>query len=125
MPRIETLFLMAGAALALFSDASAKDHPPNIVFVLADDLGLGDLGCYGHPHIKTPALDRLARHGTLFTHFYVNGPVCSPSRCAFFTGRYPARHRIHGHSATREQNEAREKFFARRSTSTAVLDIAS
>jgi N-acetylgalactosamine-6-sulfatase len=80
---------------------------PNFVFILADDLGWGDLGCYGHPHIKTPNLDRLARRGTQFTHFYVNGSVCSPSRCAFFTGQYPARHRIHGHYATREQNEAR------------------
>jgi N-acetylgalactosamine-6-sulfatase len=80
---------------------------PNIIFVLADDLGWGDLGCYGHPHIKTPNLDRLAAQGTLFTQFYVNGSVCSPSRCAFFTGQYPARHRIHGHYATPEQNTAR------------------
>jgi N-acetylgalactosamine-6-sulfatase len=91
--------------------AAAAGQPapprPNIIFILADDLGWGDLGCYGHPHIKTPHLDRLAREGTLFTHFYVNGSVCSPSRCAFFTGQYPARHRIHGHYSTRAQNEAR------------------
>lgn len=91
---------------------SAGDPPkpaarPNVIFILADDLGWGDLGCYGHPHIKTPHLDRLAKEGTLFTQFYVNGSVCSPSRCAFFTGQYPARHKIHGHYATREQNAAR------------------
>ena len=80
---------------------------PNIIFLLADDLGWGDLGCYGHPHIKTPNLDRLAQQGTLFTQFYVNGSVCSPSRCAFMTGQYPARHRVHGHYAAREQNAAR------------------
>ena len=95
------------AMLAVAAAPAASAEPPNIVFVLADDLGWGDLGCYGHPHIKTPALDRLAAGGTLFTHFYVNGSVCSPSRCAFFTGQYPARHRIHGHYSTRERNERR------------------
>lgn len=80
---------------------------PNFIFILADDLGFGDLGCYGHPHIKTPHLDRLAKEGTLFTQFYVNGSVCSPSRTAFMTGQYPARHGIHGHLATHAQNKAR------------------
>lgn len=88
----------------------AVDQPsskPNIIFVLADDLGWGDLGCYGNRTIKTPNLDRLAAEGMLFTQFYVNGSVCSPSRCAFFTGQYPARHRIHGHYAAPALNEAR------------------
>jgi len=82
-------------------------RPPNVLFILADDLGWGDLGCYSHPHIRTPNLDRLARQGTLFTQFYVNSAVCSPSRAAFLTGHFPARHRIHGHLATHEQNAAR------------------
>lgn len=68
---------------------------PNIVFILADDMGYGDMGCAGHPYIKTPNLDRLAEEGTLFTQFYVNNPVCSPSRVAFMTGRYPAEVSIH------------------------------
>ncbi len=80
---------------------------PNIIFILADDLGWGDLRCYGHPQIRTPHLDRMASEGTLFTQFYACGSVCSPSRCAFFTGQYPARHRIHGHYSTAQQNEAR------------------
>lgn len=87
--------------------SAAEPAKPNVIFILADDLGWGDLGCYGHPNIKTPNLDKLAKGGTLFTQFYVNGSVCSPSRCAFFTGQYPARHKIHGHYATREQNETR------------------
>jgi arylsulfatase A-like enzyme len=87
--------------------ASAAERRPNFIFILADDLGWGDLGCYGHPHIKSPNLDRLAKEGTLFTQFYVNASVCSPSRCAFFTGQYPSRHKIHGHYATPEQNTAR------------------
>jgi len=96
--------------LACFAAAAVAADPParpNVIFILADDLGWGDLGCYGHLQMKTPNLDRLAREGTLFTQFYVCGSVCSPSRCAFFTGQYPARHRIHGHYATPEQNAAR------------------
>jgi N-acetylgalactosamine-6-sulfatase len=96
--------LMLSFAGTCFGQAAGR---PNIIFVLADDLGWGDLGCYGHPQIRTPNLDRLAREGTQFTQFYVCGSVCSPSRCAFFTGQYPARHRIHGHYATPQQNEAR------------------
>jgi arylsulfatase A-like enzyme len=87
--------------------AAAPPARPNVIFILADDLGWGDLGCYGHPRIKTPNIDRMAREGTQFTQFYVCGSVCSPSRCAFFTGQYPARHRIHGHYSTPEQNAAR------------------
>ena len=99
---VAALVTSGGAAMA-----EKSSRRPNIVFILADDLGWGDLGCYGHQQIKTPHLDRLAKDGTLFTQFYVCGSVCSPSRCAFFTGQYPARHKIHGHFATPAQNEAR------------------
>lgn len=95
------LAICAGISVA------GADRKPNFIFILADDLGWGDLGCYGHPHLKTPNLDRLAKQGTLFTQFYVNGSVCSPSRCAFMTSHYPARERIHGHYATQQQNGAR------------------
>jgi len=63
---------------------------PNIVFILADDLGYGDLGCYGHPYAKTPAIDKLAKEGTIFESFYASGVTSSPSRTAFMTGSYPA-----------------------------------
>jgi len=99
--------LILGFQLVAVASISAAESRPNIIFILADDLGWGDLGCYGHPQTKTPNLDGLAREGTLFTQFYVCGSVCSPSRCAFFTGQYPARHRIHGHYATPELNTAR------------------
>jgi len=62
---------------------------PNILFILADDWGWGDLACYGHARIRTPHLDRLAAQGTLYTQFYVAAPVCSPSRACFLTGRFP------------------------------------
>lgn len=106
MKSLLTAFVIAALLMAAVP-LSGAESKPNIIFILADDLGWGDLGCYGHPHIKTPHIDRLAREGTLFTQFYVNGSVCSPSRCGFFTGQYPARHRIHGHYAKPEQNAAR------------------
>src|SRR3954468_7525859 len=64
---------------------------PNVLFVLADDLGYGDLSCYGRPDYKTPVLDRLATQGLKVTSKYPAAPVCTPTRCAFITGRYPQR----------------------------------
>lgn len=105
--------LVVVAAVGLFTwiglpaAAAESSARPNFIFILADDLGWGDLGCYGHRQLKTPNLDRLAKQGIQFTQFYVNGSVCSPSRCAFMTGQYPARHKIHGHYAEHTQNAAR------------------
>ena len=70
---------------------AAESERPNIVFILADDLGYGDLGCYGADDISTPHLDQLAREGMRFTDFYANAAVCSPTRMAFLTGRYQQR----------------------------------
>jgi arylsulfatase A-like enzyme len=64
---------------------------PNLLFILADDLGYGDLSCYGRPDYRTPVLDGLARQGLRFTSNYAAAPVCTPTRCAFVTGRYPQR----------------------------------
>ncbi|MHC4995416.1 MAG: sulfatase family protein [Planctomycetota bacterium] len=69
----------------------ADDDRPNIVLLLADDLGYGDIACYGAPDAKTPRLDRLAQEGVRFTHHYANGPECSPTRTALLTGRYQQR----------------------------------
>jgi arylsulfatase A-like enzyme len=73
--------------------ASAADRP-NIVFIMADDMGYGDVGCYGAPDVRTPNIDKLAAQGVRFTQFYANGPECSPTRAAFLTGRY--QHRVGG-----------------------------
>jgi N-acetylgalactosamine-6-sulfatase len=74
------------------ASAPAADGAPNVVFLLADDLGYGDLGAYGHPHARTPNLDRLAAEGTRFRQFMVAGITCCPSRTGFMTGRFPARY---------------------------------
>lgn len=105
MKRILVAF--AVGLLAAGTDAAVAATSPNILFILADDLGWGDLSCYGNTFLRTPNLDRLAQGGTLFTQFYVAGSVCSPSRSAFMTSMVPARNRIHGHYATPEQNTSR------------------
>jgi arylsulfatase A-like enzyme len=64
---------------------------PDIVFLLADDLGWSDLGCYGSTFHETPMLDQFAREGTKFNSFYATGPVCSPTRASIMTGKYPPR----------------------------------
>lgn len=114
--RREFMARLAGALLGTsllgtrggaFAGNEGGGRPPNIVFLFADDLGWGDLGCYGHRRLKTPSLDRLADEGILFTQFYVSGSVCSPSRAAIMTGQCPARLGIHGHFAAPENNERR------------------
>ena len=85
---------VAGSALAgamMKESLAAAPARPNILFILADDLGWGDLSCYGRPDYRTPNLDRLAAEGVRFTDAYSASPVCTPTRCAFITGRYPAR----------------------------------
>src|ERR1051326_8997599 len=77
--------------IPIFPTAVLRAKTPNIVIILADDLGYGDLGCYGHPTIRTPNLDRMAAEGMRFTDFYVAACVCTPSRAALLIGRLPIR----------------------------------
>src|ERR1051325_10464076 len=85
--------------------SQAADGRPNIIVVLADDLGWGDLSCYGGK-VPTPQLDTMAREGTRFTQFYVASPICSPSRAALITGRFPGHVRITSYLQTRKGNAA-------------------
>jgi arylsulfatase A len=87
-----TLWLCVLVATA----AAAAAPRPNIVFILADDLGYGDLGAYGAGDIATPSIDRLAQEGVRFTDFYSPANTCSPARAALMTGRYPARTGVNG-----------------------------
>src|ERR1041384_6181905 len=91
-------FLMAGVLVLAAGAASLNGQrrvPPNIVIILADGLGYGDLGSFGSPNIKTPRLDAMAADGQKWTNFYVQ-PVCSPSRAALLTGRLPIRSGMYG-----------------------------
>ncbi|MGC6431388.1 MAG: sulfatase-like hydrolase/transferase [Jejuia sp.] len=97
---------------------------PNVIFIFADDLGWGDLSCYGGDRIKTKSLDRLATEGTLFTQFYVPGSVCSPSRVGIMTGQYPSRNRIYGHFS-KTKNDERQMPNALDTNITTLTDILS
>src|ERR1700692_2115449 len=92
MRRREFLSGLAVTALG----AQAPPTKPNIVFILADDLGYGDLGCYGQKRIQTPNIDRIAADGMRFTQVYAGDTVCAPSRCALMTGKHVGHCRIRG-----------------------------
>src|SRR5579871_4186056 len=85
-----TVLIGAGVSTVSLCAQEADRAAPNFVILLADDLGYGDLGCFGSPSIKTPQLDRMAAEGMKFTGFYAQ-PVCAPSRAALLTGCYPIR----------------------------------
>jgi arylsulfatase A-like enzyme len=101
MRRIEIGFCLS---LMLFASAASAERPPNIILVLADDLGSADLSCYGNRDTATPHLDRLAAEGTRFTQYYSGSPICSPSRVALTTGMYPGRWRITSFLQTKKGN---------------------
>src|SRR5512138_1606740 len=83
--------LLVAAVLVGSTVPNPQSDKPNVVIIFADDLGYGDLGCYGHPTIRTPNIDRMAAEGMKFTNFYSAAEVCTPSRAALLTGRLPIR----------------------------------
>ena len=89
MPR--QFFILAAALLLGASSQAHAQRPPNVVLVMMDDLGYGDLGSYGASDVRTPNIDRLAREGVRLTDAYASGPVCTPTRAALISGRYPQR----------------------------------
>ena len=100
----------AFVVVALIANRSFASERPNIIFILTDDMGYGDVGCYGGKFVPTPNIDRLAKEGTRFTQYYCAAPVCSPSRAGFLTGSFPARWQIttflHHHKGNRACEQA-------------------
>ncbi len=94
-------------ALSLFSCSEKEKtiHKPNIIYILADDLGYGELGCYGQEKIETPNIDKLAANGIKFTQHYSGAPVCAPSRCVLLTGKHSGHAYIRGNDEWRSRGE--------------------
>lgn len=95
-----TLAALTLVLVALPVRAAETPRPPNVVFIIADDLGHGDLGCYGQKKIKTPNVDRLAAEGMRFTQHCSGSPVCAPSRCVLMTGKHPGHALVRNNVAT-------------------------
>src|SRR5947208_10849372 len=94
--------LLAVVVLSLFASFTHAAERPNIVFLIADDLGYGDVGCYGQQKIRTPNIDELAKDGMRFIAHYSGSNVCAPSRCSLLTGLHT------GHTYIRENRQAKD-----------------
>ncbi|SHJ81075.1 Arylsulfatase A [Tangfeifania diversioriginum] len=108
MAKHKILYIIFLMFLTFLGCSKAKQsEQPNVVIIFIDDMGYADPSCFGNPVVETPNIDALAGEGLKFTNFYVNSPICSPSRVALNTGTYPMRHRIHSYIASSEQNNNR------------------
>ncbi len=96
MRNIRKTIALSGLLAMSTAGLYAKDNLPNIIFILADDMGIGDLGCYGQDRIPTPNIDKLAERGMLFTNHYSGSTVSAPSRCALMTGKHTGRGYVRG-----------------------------
>ncbi|MEO6540573.1 MAG: sulfatase-like hydrolase/transferase, partial [Ferruginibacter sp.] len=88
---LRSLFLFAFIFAAMPIMLQSQTARPNIIYMMADDLGYADLSCYGRKDYQTPNLDKLAAQGVKFMNAYAGAPLCTPTRTSFMTGRYPAR----------------------------------
>src|SRR3954463_11829486 len=106
---VNPLIFLAALMLGIAAPpARGAEGRTNVVFVLVDDMGYADVGCYGAKDIRTPNVDRLAREGVRMTDFYANAPVCSPTRCGFITGRWQPREGIEWALGVTAQGRVRE-----------------
>jgi arylsulfatase A-like enzyme len=96
--KVYRLFLLPALLGAVGTPAPAADGRPNLIWVMADDLGYGELGCYGQKVIRTPQIDRMAAEGMRFTRFYAGATVCAPSRSVLMTGQHHGRTRVRGNA---------------------------
>ena len=96
--------------LSAFAQADEPPRTPNVILIVADDLGYGELGCYGQKWIKTPRIDQLAEQGVRLTNFYAGSPVCAPSRCVMMTGRSPSHAYIRDNGPAKELAGLKEQY---------------
>ena len=94
--KILSIFVMLFGSKGFAQENNPNFRPPNVVLILADDLGYGDLSCYGQKYFQTPNIDALAASGMRFTQHYAGAPVCAPSRCALLTGKNTGHATIRG-----------------------------
>ena len=104
MQRTRSILLILSILIAAAASAAAAADRPNVIFILADDLGYGDLGSYGQQVIRTPVLDRMAAEGIRFTQFYAGATVCAPSRSVLMTGWHTGRTHVRGNAAGTAQS---------------------
>jgi len=102
---MKRVFILSLTVLVFLCSCKNKDtnQKPNIIYILADDLGYAELGCYGQEKIETPNIDKLAEKGIRFTQHYAGAPVCAPSRCVLLTGKHPGHAQIRGNDPWTER----------------------
>lgn len=121
--KVRMPFLLAISTFLFFTSCSfsgnkiKENKRPNIIYILADDLGYGDLGCYGQKKIETPHIDQLAKEGLMFTQHYSGAPVCAPSRCVLLTGQHTGHAQIRGNDEWTERGDV-WNYFAQLNDST-------
>ncbi len=106
-PLLLPLVIPLITVLAAITSGQETENPPNVILIFIDDMGWADFSCFGNADAKTPNIDRLAAEGIAFKQFYVNSPICSPSRVAISTGTYPQRWSITSYLAFRDKNAQR------------------
>ena len=105
---LKSIVAAASGGLTGLAPGAPRERKPNFIILLSDDLGYGDVGCFGSPDVATPNIDGIARRGVQFTDGYVTCPVCSPSRAAVMTGRYQQRFGHEFNPAVSYARESRE-----------------
>ena len=118
---MKSLRLLLASFLIFAAAAPAAEPRPNIVFILCDDLGYGDVGCFGQKKIRTPNIDRLAAEGMRLTNHYCGNAVCAPSRCVLMTGRHPGHAYIRDNRQWHEREEGQTPLAAEEVTIAEVL----
>ncbi|MCP4944126.1 MAG: sulfatase-like hydrolase/transferase, partial [Planctomycetaceae bacterium] len=99
-------FIITTLLCALASPLLAADRAPNIIYIMADDLGYGDLSCFGQKKFKTPNIDRLAAEGVTFTDYYAGSTVCAPTRCVLMTGLHTGHAFVRGNREVQPEGQA-------------------